>query len=103
MPDIQAINPKTGAETIIEVSTFKKGKGKQKSIMKRADPDAHYVVFCLDKLQAIREKFPQYNLLDWPEVNDRVNGNESGHGNGSYNGNGDQINVMMIESVAEAI
>jgi hypothetical protein len=69
VPDFRVVNLTTGVETFIEITTSTNGKGKQKSVMKEAAPDTHYVVFHRDKLEAIQNKFPEYNLLDCPDIN----------------------------------
>jgi hypothetical protein len=66
VPDFRVINLITGVETFIEITTSVNGKGKQKTTMKGAAPDTHYVVFHRDKLQDIQDKFPAYNLLPPP-------------------------------------
>lgn len=66
VPDFKVVNLETGVETFIEITTSTNGKGRQKSAMKGAAPETHYVVFHRDKLQAIQEKFPEYNLLSSP-------------------------------------
>lgn len=74
LPDFRVINPSTGAETYIEVTTSVVGKGKQKSFMKQLAPDVHYVVFYRDKLEAIQAKFPEYHLMNGAPQN--INGIE---------------------------
>lgn len=78
VPDFRVVNPSTGIETYIEITVSINGKGRQRAAMQLAAPDTHYVVFCRDKLQAIQDKFPEYNLLDWPEVYGNGNGNGTG-------------------------
>ncbi len=64
LPDFRVVNPDTGVQTYIEITTSSNGKGRQQSIMQRLAPDVHYVVFRREKLEAIQQKFPEYHFFN---------------------------------------
>lgn len=64
LPDFRVVNPNTGVETYIEITTSSNGKGRQQQVMQRLAPDVHYVVFRREKLEAIQQKFPEYHFFN---------------------------------------
>jgi hypothetical protein len=64
LPDFRVVDPTTGVQTYIEITTSSNGKGGQQSIMQRLAPDVHYVVFKREKLESIQQKFPDYHFFN---------------------------------------